>query len=95
MYARIVRFTDVDAEQIAEVSNQIKESGGPPPDVPAKKLTMVVDEGQRSAVVILFFDTEEDMRKGGETLDAMDAGETPGTRASVDSGEVKVEMDAS
>ena len=44
-------------------------------------------------MVILFFETEEDMRKGGKALDQMDAGETPGTR--VDLCEVKVEMDVS
>jgi hypothetical protein len=95
MYARVVRFTDVSPEQLAQVADRIKESDGPPPDVPAKGLKMMVDEAQRTAVVVLFFETEEDMRKGGETLDAMDAGETPGTRSSVDLCEVKVEMDVS
>jgi hypothetical protein len=95
MYARIVRFTDVDPERIAEVAARIKESDGPPPDVPATGLKMMVDETQSTAVVTVFFATEEDMRKGGEALDAMDVGETPGTRASVDLCEVKLEMDAS
>jgi hypothetical protein len=94
MYARVVRFTDVNSEQLAQVASQIEESDGPPPDVPAKALRMMVDEAQSTAVVILFFETEEDMRKGGEVLDAMDAGETPGTRASVDLCEVKVDTDA-
>ncbi len=95
MYARIVRFTDVDPERIAEVAARIKESDGPPPDVPATGLKMMVDETQSTAVVTVFFANEEDMRKGGEALDAMDVGETPGTRASVDLCEVKLEMDAS
>jgi hypothetical protein len=94
MYARVVRFTGVNPEQVAKVSDQIKESDGPPPDVPAKSLKLLVDEDQSTAVVILYFETEEDLRKGSEALDAMDAGETPGTRASVDLCEVKVEMDA-
>lgn len=54
---------------------------------------MIVDEGQATAVVILTFDSEEDMRKGDEALNAMDSGDTPGTRASVDQGEVKVDRD--
>ncbi len=94
MYARVVRFTDVNPERIAEVTERIKESDGPPPDVPSTGLKMMVDEAQSTAVVTVFFATEEDMRKGGEALDAMDAGETPGTRASVDLCEVKFEMDA-
>jgi hypothetical protein len=95
MYARVVRFTDVNAEQMAAVNAQIEESDGPPPDVPAKRVQMMLDEAQSTSVVILYFDTEDDLRKGSETLDAMDASETPGTRASVDLCEVKADMDAS
>jgi hypothetical protein len=94
MYARVIRFTGVSPEQVAKVSDQIKESGGPPPDVPAKSLKLFVDEDQSTAVVIVYFETEDDLRRGSEALDAMDAGETPGTRASVDLCEVKMEMDA-
>ena len=54
---------------------------------------MMVDESQGTAVVVIFFDTEEDMKQGNEALDAMDASETPGTRASVDICEVKASMD--
>jgi hypothetical protein len=95
MYARVVRFTDVDSERIAQVASQIEESDGPPPDVPSIGIRMMVDEAQSTAVVLVLFDTEEDLRKGSETLDAMDAGETPGTRASVDLCEVKVDKDMS
>jgi hypothetical protein len=94
MYARVVRFTDVSPERIAEINKRVEEEGGPPPDVPAKSLTIVVDEAQSTAVVVVFFDSEEDMRKGDEALNAMDASETPGTRASVDRGEVKVDRQA-
>jgi hypothetical protein len=93
MYARVVRFTDVGPERIAEMNERIESEGGPPPDVPAKSLTVIVDESQSTSVVILFFDSEEDMRKGDEALNQMDAGDTPGTRASVDQGEVKVQRD--
>jgi hypothetical protein len=93
MYARVVRFTDVGPERIAEMNERIENEGGPPPDVPAKGLTVIVDESQATSVVILFFDSEEDMRKGDDALNAMDAGDTPGTRASVDQGEVKVQRE--
>jgi hypothetical protein len=94
MFARVVRFTDVNLERIAEVNSQIEAGEGPPPGVPAKRIQMLVDEDQGTAVVTVFFETEEEMRRGGEVLDQMDAGETPGTRVSVDHCEVKVEMDA-
>lgn len=94
MFARVVRFSDVNQERIAQVIDQINESDGPPPGVPAKSIKMLVDEAQSTAVVLIFFETEEDMRTGGAVLDQMDAGETPGNRSSVDHCEVKVEMEA-
>src|SRR4051812_13875152 len=71
MYARVVRFTDVTPERIAEINKRVEEEGGPPPDVPAKGLRVIVDEDQSTAIVILHFDSEEDMRKGDEVLSAM------------------------
>lgn len=90
MYARVVRFTDIDP---ARVEDRAEE--GPPPEVPAKSLRVVVDESQSTAAVIFLFDNEEDMRKADEALNAMDTSDTPGTRASVDQGEVRMEWEAS
>ncbi len=95
MYARGVRFTDLDSTRLADVSRRIEEGEGPPPGVPAKRIQMLVDEAQGSAVVTIFFETEEEMRAGGEVLDQMDTGETPGTRVSVDHCEVKLDLEAS
>jgi hypothetical protein len=95
MYARVVRFTDASAERIAEVAARIEESDGPPPGIPATEMKMLLDEAQSTAVAIIFFETEEDMRKGNETLDQMDTAETPGNRASIDLCEVKLDMDLS
>ena len=92
MYARVVRFTEVSPERIAEIDKRADEEG-PPPGVAAKALRIVVDESQSTAVVILFFDSDEDMRAADEAMNAMDPGQTPGSRASVDMGEVRVERD--
>jgi hypothetical protein len=94
MYARVVRFTDVTPERIQEIVNRVEESDGPPPGVPSVGLTLVADETQGTAVFIGLFETEEKMREGAAALEQMDASETPGTRASVDSGEVKIERRA-
>ncbi len=94
MYARVVRFTDVDPEKIEAIINRIKERGGPPPGVEAAGLRLMVDEDQSTAVFFALFDSEEKMTKSAEVLAQMDPSETPGTRASVDMGEVKVEADA-
>jgi hypothetical protein len=92
MYARVVRFSEVSADRMAEIQEQV-EKEGPPPDVPAKGVRVIFDEGQSTAVVIFHFDSEDDMRKADDALNAMDTGDTPGSRGSVDQGEVKVDRD--
>jgi hypothetical protein len=52
---------------------------------------LIFDDAQGTAVVLQYFDSEDDLRSGAETFAAMDASETPGARASVDTGELKVE----
>ena len=90
MFVRVVRFTDVTAEQVQSLVDEIHETG-PPPGVPIMKLQLVFDEAQGTAVVLQYFDNEEDLRTGAETFAAMAPSETPGTRVSVDAGELKVE----
>ncbi len=90
MYVRVVRFTDVTAERVESLVAEIDESG-PPPGVPIKKLQMIFDEAQGTAVVLQYFDDEDDLRTGAEAFAAMDPAETPGTRASVDTGELTLE----
>ena len=91
MYVRVVRFTDVNAERFKQVVNRIEEAGGPPPDVPSTGIQLLYDESQGTTVVLQMFETAEDMRKGEEVLGAMDSSETPGTRASVDRCELKLD----
>jgi hypothetical protein len=92
MYVRVVRFTDVDPEHLAESITARDEGEGPPEGVPAKGFQLLHDEDQRTAVVLQFFETAEDMAAAEAALDAMDPSETPGTRASVDRCESKLEM---
>ena len=92
MFVRVVRFTDVTAERVGSLAARIDETG-PPPGVPITKLQVVFDEAQGTAVVLQYFDTEEHLRDGAETFAAMDPSETPGSRVSVDMGELKVERE--
>jgi hypothetical protein len=92
VYVRIVRFTDVTADRIDSVVSRIKESGGPPPDVTVSRLQLLHDADQRTAIVVQCFDTAEDMEASGKVLAAMDPAETPGTRSSVDTCEVKLDV---
>lgn len=95
MYVRVVRFTDVDPERIKTMLGTISESDGPPPGVPSTGFKMLHDEAQGTAVVLQYFETAENLAAGAQVLDAMDSSETPGTRASVDACELKLEVDAS
>jgi hypothetical protein len=94
MHARAVRFTGVTPERIGEVVSRIEETEGPPPGVEASGMKLLYDESQGTAIFIGFFETEEKMRGAAAVLEQMDASETPGTRASIDQCEVKIERTA-
>ena len=92
MYARVVRFTDVDPDHMAERMSEIEGRDGPPVDIPAKGVQILHDADQRTAVVIQLFETADDMAAAEGPLDSMDPGDTPGTRASIDRCEIKAEL---
>lgn len=93
MYVRVVRFSDVSAERLERTLERIKESDGPPPEVPSTGLTVLFDEAQGTAVVLQYFATAEDMEAGAKVMAAMDASETPGIRISVDTCEQKLKLE--
>ena len=92
MYMRVVRFTDVDGDRAEKLISEIDESSGPPPGIKATGLQMILDKDQGTAVVLQFFDSAEDLRDSEAGFDAMDASDTPGTRSSIDRGEVKLDL---
>jgi hypothetical protein len=94
MYARAVRFTDVTPDRIDAIKARVSEAGGPPEGVDSTGMKLLFDASQGTAIFIGFFDSEEKMRAAGTVLAAMDAGDTPGARASIDECEVALEMDA-
>jgi hypothetical protein len=95
MHVRVVRFTDVDPERIEEVKARVEEGGGPPEGVVSLGIQILHDPEQRSAVVIQRFASEDDMRTSEQALEAMDPGETPGIRASIDRCTVAAEVSSS
>ena len=94
MHLRVVRFTDVDPEWAEGIQGRLEERGGPPEGVVALGVQFLHDPDQRTAVVIQRFASEEDMRNREAPLEAMDPGDTPGTRASVDRCTVVAEAEA-
>jgi hypothetical protein len=92
MYARVVRFTDVDPDHLAGRVEEAEGRDGPPVDIPAKSVQILHDPDQRTAVVIQLFETADDMAAAEGPLDTMDPGDTPGTRSSIDRCEIKAEL---
>lgn len=82
-------------EQIAAVVARVEESDGPPPGVDSTGMQLLVDESQETALFVGFFESEEKMRAASEIFEQMDPGETPGSRASIDLCEVRIERSAS
>jgi hypothetical protein len=91
MYARVVRFTDVTPDRVAQIVKQVEESEGPPPGVDSTGMQFFVDAAQETAIFVGYFESEEKLRAAEEIFENMDASDTPGTRASVDRCEVKLE----
>lgn len=94
MHVRAVRFTDVSPDRVDSLLERIDENEGPPEGVPATAMQMLHDAEQGTAIVLQFFDSAEDLQRGEAVFDAMDAGETPGARASVDRCVMKVNVHA-
>ena len=94
-YARVVTFEADDAALDALV-NEINSSDGAPEGVPAKRITVLADRSAGRVVVAIRFASEEDLRTGAQTLEAMSpppAGSM--RRVSVEAYEVVLERDAS
>jgi hypothetical protein len=94
MHARVVRFTDVTPARIDEIVARIEREDGPPPGVDSTGMKLLYDAEKSTAVFVGFFETEAQMRDADAIFETMDASETPGTRASVDRCEVKIEREA-
>ena len=94
MYARAVRFTGATPEQVDAVVRRVEEADGPPPGVESSAMKLLYDAEQGTAIFLGFFESEQQMRDAEAVLGQMDASDTPGTRASVDQCEVKIERSA-
>jgi len=89
--ARVVTFDGVGRERMAEMQRELRE-GERPGDIPATEIVVLHDPESEKALVVLFFDSEDDYRRADATLDAIPAEETPGRRTSVAKYEVALRM---
>ncbi len=89
--ARVVSFDGVSSERMAEMQREMQGSERPD-EVPAKEIVVLHDPEGEKSVVILFFESEDDYRRGDAALNAMPAGDTPGQRSSVEKYQVAFRM---
>jgi hypothetical protein len=89
--ARVVSFEGVDKDRIEEMKREMAE-GEQPEEIPAKEVVVLHDPEADKSLVILFFETDDDYRRGDEALSAMPAGDTPGRRTSVTKYDVAIRM---
>jgi hypothetical protein len=90
-FARVVSFEGVSKERMEQMDREMRE-GEPPEGFPATEVVVLHDAEAEKSLVIIFFETEDDYRRGDEVLNAMPADETPGRRTSVTKYDVAVRM---
>jgi hypothetical protein len=94
MYARVATYEGADSSVVDEAAKNIRESERPE-GVPATAFYFLVDRESGKVVTLGLFETEDDLRTGNETLDAMSPpGAGFGKRVSVDLMEVVAHMSA-
>jgi hypothetical protein len=89
--ARVVSFEGVSKDRMDEMNREMQE-GEQPEDIPAKEVVVLHDPEAEKSLVILFFETEDDYKRGDQALNAMPAGDTPGRRTSVTKYDVSFRM---
>jgi hypothetical protein len=92
-FARVVSFDGVTTQRIEELRREIGEQGRPD-EIPATEIMILHDPEGEKSLAIVFFDTEDDYRKGDAALEAMPTGDTPGSRTSVTKYDVAIRMTA-
>jgi hypothetical protein len=89
--ARVVTFEGVSKDRMDEMKSEMSGSERPE-GVPATEILVLHDAESEKSVVVVFFENEDDYRRGDETLSAMPAGDTPGRRTSVAKYDVAFRM---
>lgn len=95
MFARVARWDGAEAEAMRGSAEEInsRAAAGPPEGVPSVGFLLLIDPDNGRSLAIALFETEEDMRKGDETLNAMEPpGAGLGRRAAVGTYEVAVDV---
>jgi hypothetical protein len=80
--ARVVTFEGVSKDRVDEMDREMRD-GQPPEGLDATEVIVLHDPEAEKSLAIVFFETEDDYKRGDEILGAMPTGDTPGRRTSV------------
>ena len=89
--ARVVTFEGVSKDRMEQMQGEMRD-GERPEGLPATEIVVLHDAESEKSLVVLFFETEDDYRRGDEVLNAMPADDTPGRRTSVMRYDVAIRM---
>jgi hypothetical protein len=89
--ARVVSFEGVNADRMAELKSEM-EGSERPENIPASEMIVLHDPDAEKSLVVVFFENEDDYKRGDEALSAMSTDETPGRRTSVSKYNVAFRM---
>ena len=100
MWVRVARFEGGTAEgldaEVARTKEQVSRGPAPPGLEGVRRVVEAIDRTSGSAVALIYCDTEEDMRKAHEALDAMcPSADASGRRVSVDVYEIANDIELS
>lgn len=80
--ARVVTFEGVEASSLEELERRLREDDQPA-DIAATEILVLHDPDTATSLTVLLFDNEDDYARGDAALNAMQRGDTPGSRTSV------------
>jgi hypothetical protein len=94
MYVRIARFEAAEGSgpPIEEIRKRMKEGTGGP-EMPVQRGLMLVDRQNGRGANVMFCETEDDLRRVDEYMNAMTPVPGAGTRTSVEMYEVVLDSD--
>jgi hypothetical protein len=93
-WVRVATF-EADDNAVETMVKEINSSEEPPPGIPAKSIMVLADRENGRARIVVRFDSEENLRTGSATLDAMEPpAEAQMRRISVEKFEVVLERQA-
>ncbi len=89
--ARVVSFDGVTKDRVEEMKSEM-EGGQQPEGLDATEVIVLHDPEADASLAIVFFETEEDYKRGDEILSAMPTSDTPGQRTGVKRYDVAIRM---